>query len=388
MRVVRRMELTFPVTDDWPAFDEPLHVGRPNIPDPAAFLELVAAVCDRRWLSNDGPLVRKFEERIAAYIGVKHVIAICNGTVALEIAIRAAGLTGEIIVPSYTFVATAHAVRWQGLTPIFADIDPATHCLDPDAVAELITPKTSGIIATHVWGRAAPVAALRSIADAHGVTLMFDAAHAFGVSHGGTMIGCFGDAEVFSFHATKFLNSLEGGAIATNDDALAARMRLMRNFGFAGEDDVVFEGTNGKMNEVCAAMGLVNLDNAEAIVSANHANYEAYRERFEGVQGLHCLSFAEGERQNYQYIVVEIGSEFGEDRDDVWARLKSKNILARRYFWPGCHRMLPYRSFMPWANKLLPMTNEVARRVIVLPTGTAVTPEVATRVADIVRAGR
>ncbi len=216
-----------------PSFAAPLHVGRPNITDQARFSELVEGLLERRWLTNDGPLVRELEERVAAHVGVRHCVATCNGTVALEIAIRALGLTGEVIVPSYTFIATAHALHWQGLTPVFADIDPRTHTLDPEAVQRAITPRTSGILGVHLWGRAAPVDDLQAIADEHGLPLLFDAAHAFSSTHRQRKIGRFGRAEVFSFHATKFFHSLEGGAIVTDDDDLAETMRLMRNFGFA-----------------------------------------------------------------------------------------------------------------------------------------------------------
>jgi dTDP-4-amino-4,6-dideoxygalactose transaminase len=192
----------------------------------------------------------------------------CNGTIALEIAIRALGLTGEVIVPSYTFIATAHALHWQGITPVFADIDPDTHNLDPEAVRRMITPRTTGIIGVHLWGRAAPVEALQAISDEHGLQLMFDAAHAFGCSYRGQMIGNFGRAEVLSFHATKFFNTLEGGAVVTNDDELAEVMRLMRNFGFSGYDNVIHPGTNGKMVEICAAMGLTNFDELDDVVAA------------------------------------------------------------------------------------------------------------------------
>ena len=238
-----------------PAFDQPLHVGRPNIGSREAFMQYAEEIFDRRWLSNNGPVVQEFERRVAEYHGVKHCISMCNGTVALEIAIRALGMEGEVIVPSYTFVATAHALSWQGITPVFADIDPVTHNLDPEAVRRMITPRTTGIIGVHLWGQAAPVEALQQIADEHGLKLMFDAAHAFGCSRNGRMIGNFGACEVLSFHATKFFNTFEGGAILTNDDDLAEKMRLMRNFGFSGLDNVVHMGTNGKMIEVAAAMG-------------------------------------------------------------------------------------------------------------------------------------
>jgi dTDP-4-amino-4,6-dideoxygalactose transaminase len=191
-----------------PAFSEPLHVGRPNVGDKQKLLDYASAILDRAWLTNNGPMVQEFERRVESYLGVKHCVAICNGTVALEIAIRALGLSGEVIVPSYTFIATAHAVHWQGIKPVFADIDPRTHNLDPDSVRSKITPRTSGIVGVHVWGRPAPIEQLKSISDEHELALIFDAAHAFGCSHKGRMIGNFGSAEVLSFHATKFFQHI------------------------------------------------------------------------------------------------------------------------------------------------------------------------------------
>lgn len=217
-----------------PAFEESLHVGRPNIGKRERLLERINEMLDRRWLTNNSPFVRQFEQRIAEMLGVKHCVAMCNATVALEIAIRAAGLSGEVIVPSFTFIATAHALQWQEITPVFCDIDPHTHNLDPRRVEQMITPRTTGIIGVHVWGRACDVEALTDIAQCHHLKLLFDAAHAFGCSYKGRMIGNFGDVEVFSFHATKFFNTFEGGAVVTNDDDLANKIRLMKNFGFAG----------------------------------------------------------------------------------------------------------------------------------------------------------
>lgn len=361
-----------------PAFAEPLHVGRPNIGDKQKFMSMMDDMFERRWLSNNGPFVQEFERRLAEYLGVEHVVAMCNGTVALEIAVRAVGLTGEVIVPSYTFVATAHAASWQGITPVFADIDPVTHCIDPAAVRRAITPKTSGIIAVHLWGNCAPVAELEAICVEHRLQLVFDAAHAFGVSQGNKMIGGNGRCEVFSFHATKFLNSFEGGACTTNDAELAEAMRLMRNFGFAGYDNVIHPGTNGKMVEACAAMGLVNLDSIDTFIECNRRNYQAYAEGLAGLRGVRLLVI-DHERSNCQYVVVEVDETFGVSRDDVVSALHAENILARRYFWPGSHKMRPYRDLYPWCDLLLPHTLEVADRVIVLPTGTSVgAPEIDT----------
>lgn len=366
-----------------PAFSEPIHVGRPNIGNREAFSKYVNDIFDRRWLSNNGPLVEQLEKRIAEVLGVKHCIAMCNGTVALEIAIRAVELKGEVIVPSYTFIATAHALAWQGITPVFADIDPVTHTLDPAAVRRMITPRTTGILATHIWGNACDVEALQAIADEHGLKLIFDAAHAFMSSHGGRMIGGFGKAEAFSFHATKFFNSFEGGAVTTNDDELANTIRLMRNFGFAGLDNVVHPGTNGKMTEICAAMGLVNLDLVDEVIEANRTNYDAYCEALNRIDGLNVLEIDGSEHSNYQYVVLEVDASFPVSRDAVVDALNSENILARRYFWPGCHQMKPYRELYPHAGLVLPITQSVAERVIVLPTGTSLPPEAVGTVHDI-----
>lgn len=365
--------------------EETIHVGRPNIGDREAFLKLVGEMFDRRWLSNNGPLVQAFEARVAKYLGVRNCVAMCNGTIALEIAIRALGLEGEVIVPSYTFIATAHALHWQGITPVFADIDPSTHNLDPDAVRRMITPKTTGIIGVHLWGRGAPVDALEGIAREHGLALLFDAAHAFGCSYHGRMIGSFGRAEVLSFHATKFFNTFEGGAVVTNDDALAETMRLMRNFGFAGLDRVVHPGTNGKMVEICAAMGLVNLDYIGKVIEANRRNYYAYREALDGIPGLRLIPYDETEHNNYQYIIVEVSSECRVSRDEIVDELHRNNILARRYFWPGCHQMKPYKDLFPHAGLMLKRTDRVAASVVVLPTGTTLADDDIANVSRIIR---
>jgi dTDP-4-amino-4,6-dideoxygalactose transaminase len=368
-----------------PAFEQLLHVGRPNIGSREAFMKYAEDIFDRRWLSNNGPLVQELEQRIADYHGVKHCIAMCNGTVAMEIAIRALGLAGEVIIPSYTFIATAHALSWQAITPVFADIDPATHTLDPDAVRSMITPRTTGIIGVHLWGRVAPVEALQEVADEHGLKLMFDAAHAFGCSYKGKMIGNFGACEVLSFHATKFFNTFEGGAVVTNDDELAEAMRLMRNFGFAGMDNVIHMGTNGKMIEVAAAMGLVNLDAIDSVIDANQRNYQAYREGLAGLPGISLLTFKDDERNNYQYVVMEVGEDCPVSRDHIIAALHAENILARKYFWPGCHNMKPYRELYPHAGMLLSNTQRVAGRVVVLPTGTTMDGKMVSAVASVIR---
>lgn len=368
-----------------PAFEQQLHVGRPNMGSKEAFMKHMDDIFERRWLTNNGPMVQELEKRVADLHGVKHCVAMCNGTVALEIAIRALGLEGEVIVPSFTFIATAHALHWQAITPVFADIDPVTHNLDPAAVRRMITPRTTGIIGVHLWGRGAPVDELQVIAEEHGLKLMFDAAHAFGCSYKGKMIGNFGACEVLSFHATKFFNTFEGGAVVTNDDELAETMRLMRNFGFVAMDTVVHPGINGKMIEVAAAMGLVNLEAIDSVIESNRRNHQLYREALSGLPGISLLTFDEAERNNYQYVVLEVGEDCPVSRDQIIEALHAENIRARKYFWPGCHKMQPYRELYPHAGLLLTHTKQVADRVVVLPTGTAMDADMVLAVATVIR---
>jgi len=369
-----------------PVFSEKLHVGCPNIGNREAILARINDMLDRRWLTNHGLFVQEFEQKIADFIGAKHCIATCNGTIALELAIRALGLTGEVIVPSFTFIATAHALQWQEITPVFCDIDPQSHTINPHRIESLITPRTSGIIGVHVWGQPCDVETLTSIADQHNLKLMFDAAHAFGCSYQGQMLGNFGEAEVFSFHATKFMNAFEGGAIVTNNDELAEKIRLMTNFGFAGIDNVIYIGTNGKMNEASAAMGLTSFESIDEFIDVNYRNYKQYQQEIASIPGVNLLPYNESENCNYQYIVLEIDEKRTKiSRDTLVDLLNAENIVARRYFYPGCHRMEPYRSYFPHAGLLLPETEQLTQRVMLLPTGTAMEEKTISKVCDIIR---
>ena len=367
-----------------PVFAEALHVGRPNIGDRARFARRIEVMLDRRWLTNNGAYVRELESRIARLLEVQHCIAVCNGTTALQIMAKACGLGGEIIMPSFTFVATAHALEWQGVTPVFCDIDPATHNIDPAKVEGLITEETSAILGVHVWGRACDVEALEGVARRNGLSLCFDAAHAFASSAAGHMIGGGGAAEAFSFHATKFFNTLEGGVITTNDDEVAGRCRRMRDFGFAGVDRVESLGLNGKMNEASAAMGLTNLEALQTFIDANERNHRLYLSGLEGIPGLALVQYPQGERSNFQYVVIEVDeSASALSRDELQAVLHAENVLARRYFFPGCHRMPPYRDRVLRAP--LTETDRLTGRTLVLPTGTAVTALDVVAVCGIVR---
>ncbi len=289
----------------------------------------------------------------------------------MGITIRALDISGEAIVPSFTFVATPHSLDWLGVRPVFCDIERRTHNIDASLVEDLITPSTTAIVAVHLWGRPCAIEDLRDIAQRRKLKLIFDASHAFGCSYKTRMIGTFGNTEIFSFHATKYLNSFEGGGIATNDDNLAARIRLMKNFGFAGYDNVISNGTNGKMTEVAAAMGLTSLESMGDFIDVNYRNYVRYKRNLADVPGILMLSYDESEKCNYQYIILEIDDALSKiNRDQIQRILWAENVLARRYFYPGCHQMAPYRSRQPGLR--LPQTEKLAKRVLNLPNGTSV----------------
>jgi dTDP-4-amino-4,6-dideoxygalactose transaminase len=369
-----------------PAFTETLRVGRPNIGDRQQLFERIQHILETRDLTNDGPYVHEFERRIAELVGVKHCVAVCNGTTALQIAARALGLAGEVIIPAQTYIATAHALQWQRITPVFADIDPQSLCLDPAQVERLITPRTTGIVGVHLFGRPCAIAELDQIATHHGLRLLLDAAHALGCSWNGRMIGGFGDAEVFSFHATKFVNSFEGGAIVTNNDELADRVRAMRKFGLVAIDRTVCVGTNGKMTEVAAAMGLTSLESMTEIIAANREDYTTYREELRGVPGVSVVPFDEQERCNYQFVVLLIDSDAARiTRDRLMQILWAENVNARHYYYPGCHRLEPYRSDFERAGRPLPVTDRILDQVLCMPTGTVVSVEDVRQVCQIVR---
>ncbi len=369
-----------------PAFQEALTVGRPNLPGREVFLRRLEEILDSRILTNGGPYLQEFECQLAAYLQVEHCIAVCNATIGLEIAARALGMEGEVILPSFTFIATAHALEWQRITPVFCDVEPGSHNIDPARLEELITPRTTGIVGVHLWGRPCAIEALEAIAGRRGLHLMFDAAHALGSTYRGRRVGGFGEAEVFSFHATKFVNAFEGGAITTNNARLAERMRSMRGFGVTGPDEVGWIGTNGKMSEVSAAMGLTALESMPELIATNRRNHTAYADALGGLDGLKLTAFDGPEDHNYQYVVLEVDeAQAGLSRDRLAEILRAENVITRRYFTPGCHRSEPYRARDPHAAERLPVTEMLAQRTLALPTGTAIGPDQIAVIGSIMR---
>ena len=371
-----------------PLFAEKLYVGRPNLCARDKLHAALDRIFDNRWLTNDGPFLREFEDKLQAYLGVRHAVAVCNATIGLQMVYRALGRADparrKALMPAFTFIATAHAWEWEGGTPVFCDVDPDRHLLDPADVAAHLDDETGLIVAVHTWGQPCRIDELETLARTRKIPLVFDSAHAFSNVHGSRRIGGFGAAEVFSFHATKFFNTFEGGAIATNDDALAAELRHMRNFGFAGYDRVVRLGTNGKMQEISAAMGLCLLDEIDGLLEASRRSYGAYRAAFAGLPGISLLELEKPENLNCQYVVGTLAPElpaFARDLlvDALWA----ENVVARKYFYPGCHRAAPYAARAP--APVLPVTDDLCRRVVVFPAGAGVAPGQIQQIAETVR---
>jgi dTDP-4-amino-4,6-dideoxyglucose len=364
-------------------FAHPVVVGRPVAGDTPRFVARLQGALERQWLTNGGPLVREFERRIAERVQAPHCVVTSNATTALQLLARAAGLRGEVIVPSLTFVATPHALEWLGLRPVFCDVDPHTGNADPASVAAAVTPRTSAILAVHLWGRPCAVDELELLAARHRLTLIFDAAQAFGATYRGRPVGNFGSAEVFSFHATKVVHAFEGGCVVTNDATLAERLRTMRNFGMNAEREVVGPGTNAKMSEPAAAMGLTTLDAYDATAARNRINSARYARRLAGVPKVRLLSFDERQRHSHHYVIALVEPVAGALNRDLLADvLAAENVVTQKYFSPGCHRMPPYRDRV---TVDLPHTDALAERVLALPTGPSVSADDIDRICHLVR---
>lgn len=351
-----------------PRFDEPIYVTRPLLPPLNAVQARLAEVWDARWLTNDGAQTVALTQAIAGYLDAPHVSLFNNGTIALLAAVRALGLTGEVITTPFTFPATPHAVSWSGVTPVFADIDPVTMTLDPAAVKALVTPRTSGILAVHVYGIPCDVRGLQAVADRHGLKVVYDAAHAFGTTVDGVGIGTFGDASMFSFHATKLFHTAEGGALVCRDAAVKAEVDQLKNFGILNQEQVGPVGINGKMNELQAALGLAVLDCVPEEIRRRQAVIARYRERLGRVPGLTLMPEPVGVRSSCQYFVIRVdAAAFGRSRDEVHEALKRENVMTRKYFFPLCTEYACYRDLASSAPGRLPVASHVVREVLCLP---------------------
>ena len=357
-----------------PALDRPVPVGQLYFPDWDRYEAAMRDIFEREYYTNHGPLAQRLEARLAERLKVKHVVCVTNATIGLIMACEALELTGKVILPSFTFIATPQALSWAGLTPVFCDVDPDSHQVSAELIEPLIDTEVSAILAVNLWGDACPAVPLQALADRHGIPLFFDSAHSMGCEIGGVPVGNFGAMEVFSFHATKAFSSAEGGCITTNDDALAARLRNIRSSYGAGPAVSVAKTSNGRMSEAQAAIGLLNLDTFDAALARNHAIFERYRAAIAAIPGASLHVPRHVNATNHQYVVCEIDEPaFGLSRDALLGLLKAENVIARRYFYPGSHRSVPYVDELPQFVDALLHTDLLNSRLIQLPSGALVT---------------
>jgi dTDP-4-amino-4,6-dideoxygalactose transaminase len=360
-----------------------LPLARPGVADPARVAADVEAIL-RSGVLTDGPFVRRLEEEAATYLSVRHCVAVASCTTGLMLVLRASELSGDVIVPSFTFAATVHAVDWNGLRPSFADIDPGPLTLSPASVEQAIGVHTSAILATHVYGTPCDIEGLREVAERNGLRLFFDAAHAFGSIHGGTKVGGFGDAEVFSFSPTKVVVAAEGGLIATNDDLLAERCRIGRNYGNPGNYDCRFVGLNARMSELHAATALASLSDLEERLEERNRLAAAYTVALSGIPGIDIPEVLSGDRSTYKdYTILVDPEEFGLDADALGAALRLDGVETRRYYAPPVHAMQAYASLRGPTGSW-PITDLTAERALTLPLWVGMTDAQVTGVAGAI----
>lgn len=361
-----------------------IFITRPLLPDFNEFCDELRKIWDSRILTNQGPNHNSLEQSLKNHLKVDGLYIYNNATIALLIAIKALGLKGEVIVTPFTFSATVHAIEWSGLTPVFCDIDPETLCIDPNRIEALITPNTCAIMPVHVYGIPCDVKTIQEIADKHNLKVMYDAAHAFGVEIDGVGIGNFGDLSVFSFHATKFFNTAEGGAITYKNTALKDKLYLLRNFGIKGEEEILMSGINGKMNEFQALLGLKNLQNLEIEKDKRRKIYDLYKSFLGKVDGIKLvISDSVGGSQQYFPILIE-KSKFGKSRDEVFLKLRENKILARKYFYPLCSDYECYKDLASANQDLLPVARKASQEILCLPYHGNLTSDDIGRISNII----
>lgn len=348
---------------------EPLYVTKPVLPDINIFFEMLKEIWASSRLTNNGPKHSLLEARLKHTLKAKNISLFNNGTIALMVACQSLKLSGEVITTPFTFPATPHVLTWNNIEPIFCDIDPLTLNIDTDHIESLITPQTTGILAVHVFGTPCNVIKIQELADRHGLKVIYDAAHAFGVEIYGKGIGAYGDISMFSFHATKLFHTAEGGALTFNDVNLKQRIDLLKNFGIKNEIEVEMPGINGKMNEIQAALGLAMLECIDAEKTKRKRVADAYRHYLDGIDGLSILfQEMQGVTPSYQYFVIRISaSTFGTSRDEIFDRLRMNNIYARKYFFPLCSNYPSYQHIPTSKPENLKVANNVAEEVLALP---------------------
>jgi dTDP-4-amino-4,6-dideoxygalactose transaminase len=360
-----------------------IYVTRPELPSLEEFIPYLQEIWDSKLLTNGGPFHQKFEQQLCDYLGVKHIALFTNATIALVTALQALRVTGEVITTPYSFVATAHSLLWNGIKPVFADIDPDTLNLDPGKIEAAITPQTTAIMPVHCYGRPCDVERIQAIADTYGLKVIYDAAHAFGVHcHSGSVLA-HGDLSVLSFHATKVFTTFEGGAIVCPDEKTRQRINYLKNFGFADEVTVVAPGINGKMSEFNSALGLLQLKGVDQALAKRKAIDERYRAALERVSGIRCLRPGSEMRRNYAYFPILVQPDYPLSRDALYQVFRDSNIFVRRYFYPLISDFPMYRGLPSASHDNLPVARKVAQQVICLPIYPELAHDQVDRVVDL-----
>lgn len=361
-------------------------VTSPLLPDLDEFNKMLKEIWASKWITNNGTFHKRLERELAAYLKVPYISLFTNGTLPLITALQALRITGEVITTPYSFVATTHSLWWNGIKPVFVDIDPATGNIDPDKIEAAITPKTTAIMPVHVYGKPCDTKRIKEIADTYGLKVIYDAAHAFGVEVDGESVLNAGDLSTLSFHATKVYNTVEGGALVMHDAETKKRIDYLKNFGFANEVTVVGPGINSKMDEVRSAYGLLNLRQVDAAIEARHQVAIKYREALRPVEGITFFDDMPGVKHNYSYFPIFVDAEkYGMTRDGLYFKMKEHNVLGRRYFYPLISEFSTYRGLDSARPENLPNAHRMAETVVCLPMHHALSDEDVERVIDVIK---
>lgn len=366
------------------AESDPIYVTQPALPPLGEYIHYLEKIWESKIITNNGPFHQQLEKDLSDYLGVKYLSLFANGTLALVTALQALRITGEVITTPYSFVATTHSLWWNNIKPVFVDIEPDFLTIDPQKIEAAITPQTTAILPVHVYGTPCKTEAIQRIADTYNLKIIYDAAHAFGVRINGKSILDYGDMSILSFHATKVFNTIEGGAIISKDEKTKNRVDFLKNFGFAGEVSVIEPGINGKMNEMQAAYGLLQLKYIEGYVAKRKEITQIYRTKLSGINGIKLFHDCEGVDHSYGYFPILIDEKlYGESRDEVYERLKKHNIFARRYFYPLISQFPMYCSLLSSIKENLPVANRVANQVLCLPIYPALKPMVVSNIINL-----
>jgi dTDP-4-amino-4,6-dideoxygalactose transaminase len=361
-------------------------VTSPLLPPLEEFVPYLEDIWNRKWITNNGYYHQELEKALCEYLKVPYISLFTNGTLPLMVALQAFRITGEVITTPYSFVATTHALWWNGITPVFVDVEEKTGNLDPDKIEAAITPKTTAIMPVHVYGNPCDTEKIQAIADKYGLKIIYDAAHAFGVEKDGVSILNAGDMATLSFHATKTYNTVEGGALVCHDEATKKRIDYLKNFGFAGETEVVMPGINGKMDELRSVYGILNLKHVERAIEKRKAVAEEYRLALRDVPGIGCMEEIPGVKYNYSYFPIFVNQAvYGMSRDELYDKLKAKDIYGRRYFYPLISAFSPYRGLDSARPDNLPVATKLADSVICLPMHHGLVEEDVERITNYIR---